>query len=72
MLNIFLYNFITPPLRQEEVAEGQSSVLINIYCHSPFLHLLWFADGISSYVKMQESSFYKNASKNDSLPQSPS
>ena len=38
--------------------------------HSPFLHLVTYIEVIKVYVKMLESSFYKNASKNNPLPQS--
>ena len=43
-----------------------------IYCHSIFSHLTTCSGNICVYAKMLESSFYKNASKNDTLPQSPS
>ena len=41
-----------------------------ILCHSIFSHLPTLGYNISVYAKMLESSLYKNASKNNSLPQS--
>ena len=72
MLNIFLYNFITPPLTLWKVAEGRRSVLINIYCHSAFLHLVTYIEVIKVYVKMKGIFRLLKPSKEPPLPQSPS
>ena len=42
-------NHSTDPYRYKNVKWP----ILYIYRHSAFLHLLWFADGSSSYVKMQ-------------------